>query len=384
VRILYHHRTLADGAEGIHIASMVSALRALGHEVTVESLAQPSSSGAPGLLAAVRQRLPQALFEVATLSANIVEFEAMRRKLRTGSYDLLYKRHALFDVGAVQAASRLGIPIVLEVNALYSSPAMNEFEPLTLRRLAARFERRTFRLATVTVAVSTPLRRQIEEVAGRGVRVVVVPNGVDPERFDPARTSAEAVRARYGLEGHLIVGWVGVLRRWHGVDLLLRALLHVPDAILLMIGGGTDQAVVEREAAGMGLSSRVRITGRIDHGDVPSHLAACDITVAADDRTGFASPMKVIEYMAMARAVVVPRLPNFLDIVRDGATGLTFTPGDAGDLARRINELAASEHLRRTLGSNAREDVLRSFNWQQNARDILAAARLPAEPAFSR
>jgi glycosyltransferase involved in cell wall biosynthesis len=142
--------------------------------------------------------------------------------------------------------------------------------------------------------------------------------------------------------------------------------------------------VVEREAAGMGLSSRVRITGRIDHGDVPSHLAACDITVAADDRTGFASPMKVIEYMAMARAVVVPRLPNFLDIVRDGATGLTFTPGDAGDLARRINELAASEHLRRTLGSNAREDVLRSFNWQQNARDILAAARLPAEPAFSR
>jgi glycosyltransferase involved in cell wall biosynthesis len=196
VRILYHHRTLADGAEGIHIASMVSALRALGHEVTVESLAQPSSSGAPGPLAAVRQRLPQALFEVATLSANIVEFEAMRRKLRTGSYDLLYKRHALFDVGAVQAASRLGIPIVLEVNALYSSPAMNEFEPLTLRRLAARFERRTFRLATVTVAVSTPLRRQIEEVAGRGVRVVVVPNGVDPERFDPARTSAEAVRAR--------------------------------------------------------------------------------------------------------------------------------------------------------------------------------------------
>lgn len=363
---------------------MVSALRALGHEVTVESLAQPSSGGAPGVLGAVRQRLPQALFEVGTLAANVIEFEAMRRKLRAGSYDLLYKRHALFDVGAVEAAARLRIPIVLEVNALYSSPAMNEFEPLTLRRLAVRYERRMFRLATVTVAVSTPLRRQIEDVAGPGVHVVVVPNGVDPERFDPARTSAEAVRARYGLQGRVIVGWVGVLRRWHGVDVLLRALQHVPDVMLLMIGGGSDRAAVDRAAAALGLSSRVRITGRIEHGDVPSHLAACDITVAADDRTGFASPMKVIEYMAMARPVVVPRLPNFLDIVRDGVTGLTFMPGDADDLARRLKELAASEHLRRTLGSNAREEVLRRLNWQQNARDILAAATVPTEPALSR
>ena len=361
--------------------SMVSALKALGHEVTVASLAHPAPDSAPGLLATVRQRLPQALFEAGTLAANIIEFGTVRRKLRAGAYDLLYKRHALFDIGAVQASARLRLPIVLEVNALYSSHGMNQFEPLTLPGLAVRFERRAFRLATVVVAVSTPLRGQIEDLAGPGVNVVVVPNGVDPERFDPARADGEEVRKRYGLQNRLIVGWVGVLRRWHGIDLLLRALQRVPDAVLLMIGGGPEQPAVDRQVASMGLSERVRITGRIDHGAVPAHLAACDIAVAADDRTGVASPMKVIEYMSMARAIVVPRLANFLDIVRDGASGLTFTPGDAGDLAHRIAQLAASEDLRRTLGKNAREEVLRRLNWRQNARDILAAAaRGPLSP----
>jgi glycosyltransferase involved in cell wall biosynthesis len=355
---------------------MVQALQALGHHVDVDSIAHRGSDAgaAHGILTAVRPKLPQVVFELGTLAANVPESARVRRQLRAGSYELLYTRHALFDLGAVQAARRMRIPVVLEVNALYSSAAMNEFEPLTLRRLAAWFERRVFRLATVIVAVSTPLRRQIEEAAGPGVRVLVVPNGADADLFDPGRVDGGVVRVRYGFQNRFVIGWVGVLRRWHGVDTLLRAMQLVPQASLLMIGGGPDQAAVEQQIASMALSERVRITGRIDHREVPAHIAACDVAVVADDRTGFASPMKVIEYMAMARPVIVPRLPNLLDVVAEGVTGLTFVPGDAEDLARRVGELAASESLRQRLGAAARAEVLRRLNWQQNARLILAAA----------
>jgi glycosyltransferase involved in cell wall biosynthesis len=375
MKILYHHRTLGDGAEGVHIHSMIDAFEALGHEVAVESLARPAGAGQgdAGMLATLRRRLPQGVFEAGALAANIVEFRAMRQGLRAMAPSFVYTRHALFDLGGVQAAVRARIPVVLEVNRLYTAKTMGQFEPLTFPRLAARLERKVLRLSDVVVAVSTPLRRQIEEAAGDDLNILVLPNGADPDLFDPARIDGREVRARYGVANCFIVGWVGVLRSWHGLDLLLRAAQRIPEAVVLIVGDGPARSEVEQLAESLGMSQRVHITGRLSHQEVPQHVAAFDIAVSPDDRTGFASPMKVIEYMAMARAVVVPRLPNFLDIVRDGDTGVVFEPSDSADLARRIAEVHASPELRQRLGERARLEVERRLNWQQNARVVLDA-----------
>ena len=376
MRILYHHRSLGDGAEGVHIDSMVEAFRALGHEVIVESLARPAGGGRgdQGLIAAVRQRLPQALFEAGALAANALEYAKAYRALRARAPQLLYKRHALFDIGTVTAAARLGIPVIVEANALYTSPSMRQFEPLAFAGLASRIERRAFRLATAVVAVSTPLKDQIENCAGSDVRILVLPNGADPDLFDPARWDGAAVRAKYGFADRFVVGWVGVLRRWHGLDVLLRAVRET-DAVLLVVGDGPGRAEIERLVDSQNLSDRVRITGRIAHDAVAEHIAAFDVAVSADDRTGFASPMKVVEYMAMGRAVVVPRLPNFLDLVRDGVSGVTFAPGDSGDLARRLAALRSAPDSRRQLGREARQEVVTRLNWKENARKVLDAVK---------
>ena len=390
MRIVYHHRTLADGAEGVHIHSMIRAFEHLGHEVVVEALAKPREAGRgdAGLLAKIRERLPQAVFELGTLAANAVEFAIMRRRLRALAPAFVYKRHALFDLGTVFAATLSGIPVVLEVNRLYASQTMRQFEPLTFARLAARLERRVIRLSTLVLAVSTPLRRQIEQVAGSGVNVLVVPNGADPGLFDPTRADGREIRDRYGLQSRFVVGWVGVLRAWHGLDLLLHAVQQLPDASVLIVGDGPARPEIERLAEALGMSERIRITGRIDHKDVAGHVAGFDIAVASDDRTGFASPMKIIEYMAMGCPVVVPRLENFLDIVEDGRTGLAFRPSDAQDLARHIEHLHVDVELRRRLGQNARAEVLHRLNWERNAQLVLNAVSSNArtsspEPALN-
>lgn len=379
MRILYHHRTLADGAEGIHIAGMIAAFRALGHDVQVSGVVPaPAPGGGPaadGVLARIRRRLPQAAFECAALGLNVAEYAAARRRLIAAPVDLVYKRHALMDVGVARAARRAPVPLVLEVNVAYSAPAVRAFEPIRLLRVARAAERRALQLATMVVAVSTPLAEYLRELAGQELPVLVLPNGADPGVFDPATADAAGTRARYGLEGRFVVAWAGVLRDWHGLDVLMEALAPMRDAHLLLIGDGPARAGVERLAKERGFADRVTITGRIPHAAVPDHLAAADVAVAAADRTGFASPMKVIEYMAMALPVAAPRLRNLADVIEHDRTGLFFSDRDAGDLRRSLDAMQASAALRKRLGHAARAEVLTRLNWRRNAAAVLDAVR---------
>ena len=379
MRILYHHRTLADGAEGIHIAEMIAAFRALGHDVQVSGVAAAPAPvegrTAGGVLARVRRRLPQAAFECAALGLNVAEYAATRRRLRGAGVDFVYKRHALMDLGVVQAARRASVPLVLEVNTAYSAPAVRRFEPIRLLRAARAAERRALRLATTVVAVSTPLADYLRELAGHDLPVIVLPNGADPELFDPQIADAAGTRARYGLQGRFVVAWAGVLRDWHGLDVLMEALAPMRDAHLLLIGDGPARQGVERLANDRGFANRVTITGRIPHAAVAPHLAAADVAVAAADRTGIASPMKVIEYMAMALPVVAPRLRNFGDIIDHDRTGVFFVDGDAVNLQRVLGALKASADLRKRLGDAARAEVLTRVNWRRNAEAVLDAIR---------
>lgn len=374
MRILYHHRTLADGAEGIHIAEMVKAFRTLGHDVHVCGLAGAEGSPARhGLVDGLKRTLPSAAFEIASVSSNVLDYVAVRRAIRATGADFLYKRHARLDVGALSAAQHAGIPTVLEVNCLFAGHNYEQFEPIVLDGLAARLERHALTLADVVIAVSTPLAQDVACLAG--VDAAVLPNGADPKRFDFGTADPVRIRSHLGLCGAVTVGWAGVMRDWHGIELLLDAVSRVPDLRLLIVGGGPARAAVERHANAVGVADRMVITGRIPQEQMPDYLAAMDIAVVASDRTRVASPMKLLEYMAMERAVVAPRLANIKDLVTDGRDGLLFSPEDADDLAETLRRLAQNEPLRTTLGREARRTVQERHNWHRNAKRVLALVK---------
>jgi len=97
-------------------------------------------------------------------------------------------------------------------------------------------------------------------------------------------------------------------------------------------------------------------------------MTACLMGFAVSPRaTFYASPMKVIEYMSLAKPVLVPRTPNFLDIVDEDVNGTTFIDGDAADIARSLTVLCDSPDKRNSLGSGARRKVLDRLNWRWNA-----------------
>jgi glycosyltransferase involved in cell wall biosynthesis len=369
MRILYHHRTLADGAEGIHINEMVKAFRSLGHEVHVQAFAGPNGSATQGLARRLKAGLPTVAFELASVGSNAAEYLNVRRRIRTIRPDFLYKRHARFDLGALRAARDAGIPTVLEVNCLFTGSQYHHFERITLARVAARLERSALRLSDIVLAVSTPLAHQVAAVGN--VQPVVVPNGVDPKRFNPSRAMPERLRTRYGLGSAVTIGWAGVIREWHGLELLVDAVAPMPDVRLLIVGDGPSRRSVEQRVSALGLTDRTVITGRVPHDEMPDHIAVMDIAVVASDGTGVASPMKLVEYMAMARPVVAPRLDNMRDLITDNVNGLLFTPGDPADLRRMLRSLDADKGLRNRLAEQARRRTEQYCNWQANAERVL-------------
>ncbi|HEY2923914.1 MAG TPA: glycosyltransferase family 4 protein [Candidatus Eisenbacteria bacterium] len=376
MRILYHHRTLGDGAEGIHVAEMVRALERLGHEVRVVSLIGERTnvrSARQRRWARVARLLPGFLYELGELSYNVTGSLLLERAVREFHPDAIYDRYVSYSYAAVLAARRHRLPILLEVNSPYSYQKQTFDERLYFPRLNRSMERRICRDATTVITVSTPLKKFLVSIGVPGERVVVMPNGVDSDAFHPGLDGA-SVRASMGAHNKLVVGFTGILRPWHGLELLLDAFSVVSaqrdDLHLLIVGDGPSRAPIEREAANRGLADRVTITGRQPHEAVRGFVAAMDVTVSPR-ATFYASPMKIVEYMGMGKTIVAPDMENIRDLITGEVDGVLFTPESSRALADALLRVLADAELRRRLGDAARATVLARRTWLHNAHAVV-------------
>ncbi|MFA5730794.1 MAG: glycosyltransferase family 4 protein [Acidithiobacillus sp.] len=296
--------------------------------------------------------------------------------------DALYERYALFHRSGGDLASALGVPYVLEVNA----PLVYEqerFRGLRLKALAEEAEVAAFHQADHVVAVSEAVREHVLSRRVPAKRVTVLPNGVDISRFHP-QVDGQGVRQRLGLDGRSVIGFVGSLKPWHGLDFLLDAFMLVsrqsPEAVLLVVGEGPGSAALQSRATENGFGGKVIMTGRVPHEDIPGYLAAMDLTVAPYlPQDGFYfSPLKVVESLAVGRPVVAPRIGQLPSLIEDSVTGLLFPPGDLAACVGCILTLLNEPSQRQAMGHRAGEVAGGIFGWDKTARqvtDIIAAMR---------
>jgi len=324
-------------------------------------------------------RLYNILREVPYFAHGLRFRDAARRLLARRPADLLYQRFDPSSHAGVALARRFGVPLVLEYNGSEVWIADHWDRPFRWRRLFVDTEEANLRHADLIVVVSEVLR---DGLLARGIepmRVVVRPNGVDPDRFHPD-VDGSAVRRRHGLDGRIVVGFVGTFGMWHGAPVLARAARRIlaerPELRLLFVGDGRDRAACE--AILEAHRDAVVFTGLVPQADGPAHLAAMDILVAphvpnADGTRFFGSPTKLFEYMAMGRAIVASRLEQIGDVLEDGRTALLVPPADETALARAILDLADDPRRRALLGAAARRRALETHTWQAHVGGILDA-----------
>jgi glycosyltransferase involved in cell wall biosynthesis len=372
VRILYSHRIQSHDGQGVHLEALVAALRAAGHEVLVvgpPGYARATLGGETTAIARIRRLLPGALGELAELAYSIPGYLRLARAAREFRPDALYERANLFYLAGALLARRRGLPFLLEVNSPLAQERA-EFGRLRLRRLAHWAERLVWRRADRVLPVTEALAGIVAAAGVPRERIVVVPNGIDLEAFPeeaPPRSAGGAV----------VLGFVGFVRAWHGLDAVLRAMAHaptIPPVMLQVVGEGPARLDLEALAKALGIADRVRFSGLAPRAAVPGLVAGFDIALQPAS-VPYASPLKVFEYMAAGRAIVAPDQPNIREILEHDRTALLFPPGDAAALWGAVMRLAGDAALRARLGAAARaEAIARDFTWAGNARRVAGIA----------
>ena len=243
-------------------------------------------------------------------------------------------------------------------------------------RLLCWLERATFRTADVAIATNESYRRIAIERGGRPpARVFVVRSGPDLARLRivPANPSLKRGR-RY------LVGYVGVMGRQEGIDLLLAAVRHIvhvrgrTDIHFGLVGGGTELGTLRELSRSLGVEDFVTFTGRVADAELLEMLNTAEVCVnpdLANEMNDKSTMNKIMEYMALGKPIVQFDLTE--GRVSAGEASWYARRNDPVDLAEKLTALLDDEAARRRMGSIGRERVQTTLAWEHEAPRLLAA-----------
>jgi glycosyltransferase involved in cell wall biosynthesis len=387
---------MGRSSQAMHISSLVQALRSEGNEVTILSPPGVDPLKAAGLMPFLRkadrtrgfQRIwkyiscecPQFAFELFELLYNLFLPFRLVPLLWRQPDAVLYERHAYFMFMGVLLGKWFRRPVVLEVNEL---AGFKRARGLIMERLARGIDAWVFSRADHILCVSGVLADEVQKRGANRERVHVLPNAIDPLRFQNS-AAGQLLRARLGLEGSLVIGHVGLFYRWDRLDILIDVaqrirVLH-PEVKVLLVGDGPEMENLKQTARMLGMQSAVIFSGPVPRDEVPAYIDAMDICVLPDSNA-FGSPIALFEFMAMGKPCVAPDLGPMRDVIEHNATGLMFPHAEYDVLEKALLRLAEDPALRIQLGARAKRIVSERHTWAANARFVVGLATGEKSPS---
>ena len=214
--------------------------------------------------------------------------------------------------------------------------------------------------------------QDVPALAAYRAKCVVIPYGLDPDRYQPTaavRARADALRERAG--GPILL-FVGRLVPYKGLDVLLRALPGL-EAQTVIVGDGPLRGALETMVRELGLGDRVQLAGEVTDEERLAWLHACAALVLPSTTRQEAFGMVQLEAMLCGRPVVSTDLPTGVPWVNvHGETGLVVRAGDAASLRGALDRLVDDADLRQALGAAARARALNMFTADRMCAAALA------------
>lgn len=309
------------------------------------------------------------LREVNDFQRNQPLEQALSEIYENRPFDFIYERYSLFSTAGRSFARAAGLPFVLEVNAPLVLEAAR-YRQLALAELARSVELYLFSTADHIVTVSEQLKTYIHGIAP-GAAVSVIPNGVNVESFTKS-CSGTGWRKRLtkNPDTDFVVGFVGSVKPWHGVEVLIEAmgrLIQTDKQFSLCVVGNGDKlrSKLEEQCSAVGLGEHVTFTGSIPHEEIPAVLHSMDALVAPypDLPDFYFSPLKLFEYMAAAKPIVASAVGQVAEVLTNEENGLLVKPGDCVSLTEALVRLKDDPGLGMKLGSAALSDAKHKHTW---------------------
>jgi D-inositol-3-phosphate glycosyltransferase len=315
------------------------------------------------------------------------------------NYDLIHSHYWQSGLVAGMLRDYWGaVPIVHMFHTLgrmKNRVALSDRELSPIERIEG--EEKVIEIADRIIAATPAEQAQLHWLYGnRSGKEVVVPPGVDLERFHPL--PKEAAKAHVGIpvkdKNILFVGRIEALK---GVDTLLQAMALIqqryPEAIrnvgVTIIGGDPwandpdlEMARLQAMREQLGIHDIVTFIGARDQNELPFYYAAAEMVVMPSHYESFG--MVALEAMATGTPVIASEVGGLAFLIRDGENGFHVPSRDPEALAERIYELLTNDSRRSKLGVNAYENA-RQYAWEHIAERMLKVYRdlLTPQPAVN-
>jgi glycosyltransferase involved in cell wall biosynthesis len=285
-------------------------------------------------------------------------------------------------LAGVLAAKLKSVPLVVEVNGIprlerISNTHMHYGIMLKLRdHIENAIETIIFKTAAKIISVTEAIKNiLISDYSIPTDKIIIIPNGVDPTRFQPM--DQMKCREKLGIDKNAkIICFIGHYTRYQGIEELLQAgslvCKRFPRFKILIVGPHTE-IVPKRLSKKLKIGDKTIFIGTVPYYEVPKYINASDICAALPTKGRKkmgSSGLKIFEYMACGKPVISTRINGLEDIEKYNA-GL-IVDNDIRSISEGIFQLLADDTLREELGKNARRLVVNKYTWDINARKTAA------------
>ncbi len=253
----------------------------------------------------------------------------LKRILQSLDVDIIHS-HGIAFMGfkSMMQGRKLGVPVVLTFHTMVTEglkyyfpiipyeltePLMNIYLKVFLQRSAA------------VITPSSPILKEIKELAPEIKKGAVIPSGIDPERFHTGIDGSK-LRSRLGLEDKTVFIYVGRMGKEKNLKLLIEAfpliLKERPDSVLIMVGDGPSREKCMKYAEEKGIGDRVRFPGFVSDGELPAFYSMADAFVFPSKFE--TQGLVALESMAVGTPVAGIRFRAIPDFIEDGKNGYLF------------------------------------------------------------
>lgn len=362
----------------VRASAILSALEMLGHEIIrVEAATEQRTQTAVGLYRGVIKKiLPRSIAMRMRDTGRIAHGRRYAQRLveviNRSQPDLILETHIAFSLASHLASKETGVPYMLDD----VSPSWEEEKMygVGLKQQAHEIHRQVTSAAKLLVAVNKAMLRTLVEDGLPEEKIAVIENGIDGQMFHTGIDGYQR-RMQFGIgENTVVIVFVGSFQPFHRVDLLLQAFAKIQTTQsihLLLVGEGPKSAESRALAERLGILNRTTFTGSVPYKDVPTYLAAGDISVmpAANQ---YSNPMKIYEYMAVGKVMLAPNQETITEIVTHDKDAYLFEPENVTAMTAAIKKLIEDKSLRERLSQQASESASQT-TWLKRAEKLQTA-----------
>jgi glycosyltransferase involved in cell wall biosynthesis len=393
MRIIYYsphptHDIVSEVGYSTHQREVILALQKEGHTVlplvmggTETSNLNPLASGlykAPSYKRLFKALLPKwiwtSLNNYKLLKHDQLAAQRLETEILNEIPDLIYERSEYLQDSGAKMASKYKIKYFLEVNAPFVEE-MRNFEGYSLyQNKAHRIEKYKVSKADQIFCVSSALAQfLINRYHCNENLIVVQPNCINPEKIKFNPDTVEELRKKLNFENQKVLGFVGSMFPYHGVDLLIDAFKKVQEnhknVKLLLVGDGQILEKLKRLSHDLNLEDRIVFTGKIPHSEVFNYIQLMDICIMAKSNW-YGSPVKLFEYGLMQKPIIAPDTLPVRDVIENGKHALLIEENEE-QLQRAIEKLISDETFANQIAKSFHQKVMTHYTWKHAAEKII-------------